>query len=115
MRAAAIAALFLLLAACAQPLPPERADYVGDWRSANMRLLITAGGQVNYERREGGSSRSINAPLQRFEGDSFVVGIGIFNTTFNVTRAPWRDGALWKMTVDGVELVRGGGQGELRT
>ena len=95
------------LAACAEPLPPARTDYAGDWRAPNMRLLITAEGRVEYSRREGNSTTSVNAPIQRFEGDNFVVGVGVFNTTFIVSKPPHRDGALWKMTVDGVELVRG--------
>lgn len=35
------------------------------------------------------------APLKTFKGDDFVVAAG-----------PHRDGAAWKMTVDGVELTR---------
>lgn len=102
-----LAALLLLLAACAEPIPESRAEYVGHWQASNMRLTITAGGEVSYERRDGGVSRTINAPLQGFEGDNFVVGFGPFNTTFVVSRPPHLDNGLWKMTVDGVELVRG--------
>jgi hypothetical protein len=41
-----------------------------------------------------------------------VVGVGPMTTTFVVSRPPWRDEALWKMTVDGVELVKRGGSDE---
>ena len=104
-----LAILVLLLAGCAEPVPEARAAYVGDWKAANMRLLITADGHVAYERREGNTSKSINAPIKSFEGDNFVVGVGPFTTTFVVSSPPRLDGSVWKMTVDGVELVRVGG------
>ena len=44
--------------------------------------VITADGRCEYERRrQGGASTSISAPIQRFEGDNFVVGVGPFSTT----------------------------------
>ena len=113
MRIATFVAAVLLLAACGgQPLPADKISYAGEWRAKNMRLLITSDGHVAYERREDGKSTSINAPLQRFEGNNFVVGVGPVSTTFVVSKPPWRDEALWKMTVDGVELVRRGGPDE---
>ena len=113
MRIATLVAALLLVAACGgKPLPADKASYAGDWRATNMRLVITQEGSVSYERRDGNNSKSINAPLQRFEGDNFVVGVGPLSTTFVVSRPPWRDEARWKMTVDGVELVRRGGSDE---
>ncbi|TDR40101.1 hypothetical protein DFR29_114153 [Tahibacter aquaticus] len=99
--------LVALLSACSAPLPPERADYAGLWRAGDTTILITPTGRVEYVVRRGnGFSKSIKAPLQRFEGDSFVVGLGPMSTTFIVTQPPHRDQGVWKMTVDGVELVR---------
>ena len=108
------AALLLLLAACGEPVPEARASYVGDWQARNMRLVISANGMVEYERRDGNSSKKINAPLKRFDGDDFVVGFGPFDTTFKVTRAPWQDQGIWKMVVDGVELTRRSHPGDHR-
>lgn len=96
----------LLLAGCAKPLPPERVAYAGQWRSPTMSLLITESGNVNYKRVDGGMSKSVNGPLQAFEGDNFVVGVGPVKTTFVVSMPPHEDGGAWKMTVDGVELTR---------
>jgi len=96
----------LLLAACAKPLPPEKAAYAGYWRAQKMALLITAGGNVQYKRTQDGSSTSVNGPLQRFEGDNFVVGVGPVKTTFVVSVPPHQDQGAWKMVVDGVELTR---------
>ena len=71
----ALATLGLLLAACAKPLPPDKAAYAGEWDSPTMALLITQGGSVAYKRVEGNSSTSINAPLKAFVGNDFVVGV----------------------------------------
>jgi hypothetical protein len=113
MRISRIAAAFLisLLIACAEPLPADKTTYVGDWRGPGMSLSISQNGQVEYKRRTSGGNNSISAPIQRFEGNNFVVGVGFFNTTFVVTKPPHIDDGKWKMTVDGVELVRGGEPG----
>jgi hypothetical protein len=111
MRISRIAAAFVaaLLIGCGQPLPADKSAYVGEWRGKDMSLRITKDGQVEYRRRTGGGNTTVSAPLQRFEGDNFVVGLGPFNTTFVVAKPPHLDGGVWKMTVDGVDLVRGGG------
>jgi hypothetical protein len=98
----------LLIAGCTTPLPPERADYAGLWRTADTSLLITPQGRVEYVQRRGsGLHKSIKAPLKKFEGDSFVVGVGPLDTTFVVSRAPRRGGdGRWTMVVDGVEYTR---------
>jgi hypothetical protein len=102
---AAVAAV-LTLAACAKPVPQDRADYVGEWRGQAMALLITGDGSVAYKRLKGGVTTKITGPIRGFEGDSFVVGIPLFSTTFEVSRPPHEEGGKWKMVVDGVELTR---------
>jgi hypothetical protein len=101
-------ATFVLLAfvACAKPIPPERASYVGEWEAPGMSLLITQDGSVAYKRLFGGASKQVRGPLKSFEGNNFAVGIGFIATTFQVSAAPHADGDAWKMTVDGVELTR---------
>ena len=106
IRLATLAAVALLVS-CAQPVPPARAAYVGDWRGENMQLLISAGGQVHYFRQRGSSRTTVDMPIQAFEGDDIIVGFGPFKTRFVVSKPPRRDGNVFKMTVDGVELVRG--------
>lgn len=102
-------ALLVFLVACANPVPPEKAAYVGDWSAPGMSLLITQDGSVSYKRIKGSVTTSINAPLKKFEGDNFVVGIGMWTTTFVVSKPPRLDAGRWKMTVDGVELTRSAG------
>ena len=70
-----------------------------------MAILITQAGEVRYARKEKGVSKTMKGPLQRFDGDNFVVGIGPVSSTFAVGVAPHRDGDVWKMTVDGVEAA----------
>ncbi|HSB60207.1 MAG TPA: hypothetical protein VLI67_00715 [Vicinamibacteria bacterium] len=102
----ALGLLALLLAGCGQPVPADRADYVGEWRAPGMYLLITRDGRVEYTRSRGGSKTSVSGPLQEFRGDDFRVGVLFLATTFVVSRPPWRDGDRWRMVVDGVELTR---------
>jgi len=105
LRPLALAAA-LLAAACSRPVPPAKAAYVGAWKADRMQLVITADGYVRYERRSGNARTSINAPIQRFDGDNLVVGVGFLHTTFVVSRPPHHEGSRWKMTVDGIELER---------
>lgn len=94
------------LAACGQPVPSDKAEYVGEWRADTMFLKVTQDGRVAYRRIEGNSRTSVDAPLQGFEGNDFKAGLGPISTTFKVSNPPHRDGAVWKMTVDGIELTR---------
>ncbi len=100
------AAAALVLSACGKPVPAEKAAYVGEWRSQNMTLAISQEGRVAYKRVSGSSTTSVDGPLQRFEGDNFVVGFAFLSTTFAVSKAPYQDGRHWKMVVDGVELTK---------
>ena len=105
-RAVASATVLCALAACSHPLPEARRDYIGDWRAADMRLVIAADGTVAYARRVGSTTTRIDAPIQRFDGDNLVVGVWFFSTTFVVTRTPHQNEGRWTMVVDGVELTR---------
>lgn len=99
--------LFVLtLFGCAQPVPPEKASYVGEWQEKTMYLLITQDGSVSYKRLNGGVTKSIEGPIKDFNGDNFEVGIGPMSTTFVVDKPPYQENEQWKMVVDGVELTR---------
>lgn len=106
VRHLAAALVALVLAACSQPVPPERIAYVGEWRAPDMRLVITLEGHVEYERRNGKNTTRISAPIQRYDGDDFTVGFGPVRTRFVVSTPPHPVAGVWKMVVDGVELEK---------
>ncbi|AFD08206.1 hypothetical protein [Solitalea canadensis] len=87
-------------------IPSDKMNYVGRWKSLSMELVITKDGSVQYERIEGGTSKSVSGPLQKFIGNDFEVGALGITTTFKVTNPPHEEEGVWKMTVDGEELKR---------
>jgi len=103
---AILVAALPILAACGQPVPAEKAAYAGEWRAPTMSLVLTRDGTVHYKRVNGNNTTTIDAPLRRFEGDNFVVGIPFMSTTFEVSKPPYQEAGAWKMVVDGVELTR---------
>jgi hypothetical protein len=110
VRTTGAAVLALLLAACAEPVPPARESFLGEWRSTEkeMYLLILADGTVRYRRLKRGAKVEITGPLRAWHGNDFEVGFGPFSTRFEVSAPPHEDGGRWTMTVDGVELTRVG-------
>jgi hypothetical protein len=110
--------LFSLVLACSGggsknfSFPADKKDYIGDWRGefegdGTMRLSIGSDGSVNYERKKGGSTKTLSGgTISKFDGDDFEVKVLLMTTTFKVSKAPYRDGDTWKMVVDGVELSR---------
>lgn len=100
-----------VLSACGQPVPEDKAAYVGEWHAPAMDVELTKDGTVRYKRVRygtaiGEATITINAPLRRFEGDHFVVGLPFLSTTFEVSTPPHPEAGTWKMVVDGVELTR---------
>jgi hypothetical protein len=106
IRRVSLVAALLILSACGQPVPDDKAAYVGEWRAQTMSLLLTRDGTVRYKRNKAGVTTSIDGPLRRFEGDNFVVGIPFISSTFEVSKPPYQEAWTWKMVVDGVELTR---------
>ena len=96
----------LTVSACSNPIPESRLNYVGKWQSEEMSLLILREGRVEYERRDGRTTVSIDAPLQEFVGDDLVVGVWFLTTTFDVTEPPELVGGKWHMVVDGIRLTK---------
>lgn len=98
--------IVLTIAACSAPLPEDKLSYAGEWENKEMYLLILADGTVSYRRLKNGGTTSINAPLKEFVGDDFVVGLGVFATTFEVTQPPHEVDGQWIMVVDGTTLTK---------
>ena len=104
--AAVLVAASLILSACGQPVPDDKAAYVGEWHGPSMDLQLAKDGTVHYKRVKGSNTTTVDAPLRRFEGDNFVVGIPFLSSTFEVSKPPHQEAGAWKMMVDGVELTR---------
>jgi hypothetical protein len=102
-------AVLLALPACrGEPLPSDKADYAGRWQGDGIDLLITPDGGCAYQKISGGGKTEVNAPIKRFDGDDFIVGVFFIETTFDVTAPPTQTAEGWTMTVDGVQLKRVG-------
>ena len=72
-----------------------------------MRLVIFSGGRVDYRRASGaGGATTVQALIQKFEGNDFIAGLAFFYMRFVVSKPPTLQNGVWKMTVDGVELTR---------
>ena len=102
-----IATAFALLASCTSVgVPEDKKDYIGEWVGVGMNLTITSDGGGDYRRVSGSGSKTITAPIKAWHGDDFEAGISLISTRFVVSRTPYKDGEVWKMSVDGVELER---------
>lgn len=104
--------LCLLISSCnlgslkGVPIPADKKELIGSWYSASMKLNIEENGHVTYERKKGMSTTSIDGPIQQFNKNTFIVGALGFNTTFVIQVDPHQENGVWKMTVDGEELIR---------
>jgi hypothetical protein len=89
-----------------KPVPADRQDLVGSWRSAEVELDIEPAGFVRYEKENGAGHVSINGPVTEWTPDGFVVGLFGVGTTFRVDEPPHRVGDHWETIIDGVPLSR---------
>jgi hypothetical protein len=106
-RSIVVTVVGLLLASCSGiAVPADKSSYIGKWEGPGMTLMLTTDGGVHYVKLSGGGKKEINAPLQAFEGNDFVVGAFGITTTFRVQKPPYQADGVWKMVVDGVELTR---------
>ena len=102
----AVSLSILLMIGCSKPIPEDKRDFVGEWQSKEMYLLILQDGSIKYKRLQKGGTTSITGPIREFEGNNFIVGIPFINTTFEVSKPPYEEDGVWKMEVDGVTLTR---------
>ena len=101
-----VSILAFLLSACGKPIPPDKQNYVGEWRSKEMYLLIMENGRVKYKRQTRFATTEITGPIKEFQGDHFVVGFAFVKTRFEVSKPPHQEDGGWSMVVDGVRLTR---------
>lgn len=100
------AGLFTSAGALADPVPADKLAYVGTWTGKDMRLSLSRDGKIAYKRDQEKKKVDLSIELLGFKGNDFDAGFGFMRSTFVVSKPPHRDGKVWKMTVDGVELTR---------
>ncbi len=98
--------LLFLLVSCSKPIDELHKSYVGEWQGKQMWLLIEQSGNVSYKRKISNVTTSVNAPLQEFTNEGFVVGVWSFTTVFTVSEPPKKVEGKWQMVVDGVRLTK---------
>jgi hypothetical protein len=81
-------------------------DFYGTWIGGDWTLIISPNGNVDWKQEGSGTSKSINAPITRFGQHEFEVGMLGITSTFHIDTPPHDDNGTWKMTLDGVDLVR---------
>ncbi|RJG47785.1 hypothetical protein D1Z90_10220 [Motilimonas pumila] len=101
-----MACLIVFLSGCSKPLPTDKVSYIGEWQGPHIYLLISASGEVEYEKEQGATRTSISGPINHFEGDNFSVGFGFIAADFEVSQPPYQAQGQWYMVVDGEELTK---------
>jgi hypothetical protein len=98
--------LLLSLAACTQPVPVDKRDYIGHWQGEGVLLVIRADGHADYARVQDSRRTNIEGPAHSFTSQGFRIGIGPLSARFKVQSPPAKVDGAWHMTVDGVVLTR---------
>jgi hypothetical protein len=80
-------------------------EYVGTWVGGGMTLTIEAGGHVDYEKKEPGSSEAMHGSIS-FDGGEMVLDVLVMKKRMHIDKPPHLDGTRWLMTLDGVEVER---------
>jgi hypothetical protein len=106
LRSAWVLLWLLALAACSQPVPVDKRDYIGHWQGEGVLLVIRADGHADYARVRDSRRTSIEGPAHSFTTNGFKIGIGPLSASFRVQSPPKEVGGTWRMTVDGVVLTR---------
>ena len=101
------AAALLLLAACSgKEVPVEHRDLIGQWESPELRITITSDGIVDYARTQGGTTVTLNGPIESYRDDGITAGYGPFKDDIKINERPSQIDEVWWMTVDGVPVHR---------
>jgi hypothetical protein len=92
-------------------LTGDKQNYIGEWRGANVNLLIKPDGAIEYRREEtvGDTTNTdtVSGPINNFDGASFTVGVLGQNTRFEIVEPPHPNGnGRTTMTVNGERLEK---------
>lgn len=86
--------------------PQEKKVFIGNWDGYGYSLRVAPDGSVNSIKVHGGVRKEITGKIRVFKGNDFVVSVLAVPVTFKVQKPPYREGPVWKMTVDGIDVFR---------
>jgi hypothetical protein len=78
--------------------------------SVAARAIRTSKTRLDVAKITKRTGTEIKGPIKKFEGDDFVVGMLGITTTFHVEKTPYEEDGMWRMKVDGANLVRISGE-----
>lgn len=90
----------------ANVLATTRKKYTGEWTGTGTTLSFSADGEVAFKSRTGATSTTYSGKLKGFEKDNVEITAGPIPISLKVQKAPFKDGDVWKMTMENVDLTR---------
>lgn len=108
--AALFAAVALITAGCEpdpDPVPDDKDDYVGVWKSENGSYVqIDESGICKYKWKDGSTTTELAKGAASWKDDTFLCTWFLFESDFSVEQPPRRADGRWEMKMDGKRLVR---------
>ena len=102
-----------LLAGCAEPLPENRKEFAGLWKSVQTALLITESGRLDYSSNKGALSTSISMPIKSISDTRIIAGFLFFESVFEIGGRPENQDGLLVLVVDGDTLFKTDAMGRI--
>lgn len=94
------------------PLAGDGAKLVGEWAGKGAKMHIGADKEVHFESHQGNTSKKYDGKLKATEPGKLIVN-ALFDITLNVQKMPTDVDGYTTMTVEGVDLYKGGLAGEI--
>ncbi|MBQ0713035.1 MAG: hypothetical protein KBT53_08745, partial [Porticoccus sp.] len=105
--------LVLLLVGCAEPLPDDKNNFVGLWKSNQTSLLVTKSGRIEYESNKGAVKTSVSMPIKSITNSELVAGFLFMKSSFKLLGPPRNKDGATIVTVDGEDLYKIGNDGKV--
>ena len=99
-------------AAAGDPLAGDNAKLVGDWSGAGAIMHIGADKTIHYESTKSGVTKKYDGSLASAGGGKIVID-ALIDVTLNVQRMPTDVDGSTVMTVEGIDMYKGGLVGNL--
>jgi outer membrane biogenesis lipoprotein LolB len=83
----------LCFMACSEPIPEEKKDYIGFWRShqsdLKMSINITEDGRAAYFRADSNRQTKVDANIGNWSDDGFSISFLFINSDFKINKKPY--------------------------